>query len=44
MDSEDDFNSSMSGEDFEDQDSDLEIEDGECLSHREAEFCTDKRS
>jgi ariadne-1 len=27
MDSEDDFNSSMSGEDFEDQDSDLEIED-----------------
>lgn len=32
MDSEDDFNSSMSGEDFEDQDSDLEIEDGKCLS------------
>jgi ariadne-1 len=28
MDSEDDFNSSMSGEDFDDQDSDLEIEDG----------------
>ena len=28
MDSEDDFNSSMSGEDFEDQDSDLGLEDG----------------
>ena len=28
MDSDDDFNSSMSGEDFEDQDSDLGIEDG----------------
>jgi hypothetical protein len=28
MDSDDDFNSSMSGEDFEDQDSDLGLEDG----------------
>lgn len=34
MDSDDDFNSSMSGEDFEDQDSDLGIEDGRCMLDR----------
>ena len=28
MDSEDDFNSSMSGDDFDDQDSDMGLEDG----------------
>ena len=28
MDSDDDFNSSMSGDDFEDQDSDLDLEEG----------------
>jgi hypothetical protein len=43
MDSEDDFNSSMSGEDFEDQDSDLEIEDGRCSSCRKAGVCIDKQ-
>lgn len=44
MDSEDDFNSSMSGEDFEDQDSDLGIEDGMCLSHRGWGICADQPS
>jgi hypothetical protein len=44
MDSEDDFNSSMSGEDFEDQDSDLEIEDGRSPFCQMADFFTDKRS
>jgi ariadne-1 len=28
MDSDDDFNSSMSGDDFDDQDSDLDLEEG----------------
>jgi ariadne-1 len=28
MDSDDDFNSSMSGDEFEDQDSDLDLEEG----------------
>lgn len=44
MDSDDDFNSSMSGEDFEDQDSDLGIEDGMCLSDRRPGICTDQPS
>lgn len=38
MDSEDDFNSSMSGEDFEDQDSDLGIEDGMCRTRSKTEL------